>query len=61
MWLAHQYLSARDCHYNDDGASRLLVSDTDRGVPIPIPIQYLYSYKYQYFKTIFNINQYCFL
>ena len=38
MWLAHQYLSARDCHYNDDGASRMLISDTDRNVPIPIPI-----------------------
>ena len=53
MWLAHQYLSARDCHYNDDGASRLLCSDTDRAVQIPL--QYLYPYIYQYSKRIFNI------
>ena len=30
MWILHEWLNARDCQYNDDGASRLVISDTDR-------------------------------
>ena len=59
MWTAHQYLSARDCHYNDDGSSRLAVSDTDR----LWPIQYQYNTVltlYQYY-TIIDISLFFFL